>query len=298
MKRLRLIVLAAVPVVLLLAVFIASQTGAFSRLPSPPSGTVPEAVMRVAIAGVDRNAEWTPVVRVVGGLAMALVPSGCFAMGSTDAELEAAVDSCERFYGRGKCPHDFASMEQPVHRVCFETPFWIGRTEVSNREYGSSSSTDMETMYRGPHWPRESVNWDEARRFCAGRGLRLPTEAEWEYAARGPDGLIYPWGNEFDLEKVVSGRLSPEDVGFHRQVVSWVGAYDLSGGIAEWAADAVAPYSLHPSTADLSGGMRVVRGGSWFSFAAFLLRGAHREAFEPDHATSVIGVRCAGDLEP
>lgn len=289
---------AATVVVGSLLVFVGLRTGIVGGRSLPPSGPLPEAVARRAVTGVERNAEWTPIHRTVGGLAMALAPSGCFSMGSTDAELATALESCDRFYGRGKCPHDFGAAEQPVHRVCFEEPYWIGLTEVTNREYGSSSSTDMESMYRGPKWPRESVSWNEAQRFCRERGLRLPTESEWEYAARGPDGLIYPWGNEFDLEKVVSGRLSPEDVGFHRDVVSWIGAYDLSGGVGEWVADAYSPYASHPPAELPADGPHVVRGGSWFSFAAFLLRSAHREALDPNYATSVVGFRCAADFLP
>ena len=270
--------------------------------PGPvPEGPISEAQRQMAFDGALRNAEWQPILRRIGGLVMAIVPSGCFQMGSTDSELAVALDSCDRFYGEGKCPHDFAGAEQPVHQVCFDRPFWIGRNEVTNREYGSSSSTGVAGMYRGPSWPRETVTWQEANDFCRGRGLRLLSEAEWEYAGRGPDGLIFPWGNEFDLERVVSGRLSPENVGLQRDVMSWVGAYDLSGGIAEWVADWYGPYAeesaLNPP-GPATGERRVVRGGSWFSFAAFLLRAAHREAFDPGYASSVVGFRCGADFEP
>jgi len=265
-----------------------------------PEGPILETDRRLAFDGVHRNAEWRPILRRIGGLDMALVPSGCFRMGSTDAELAVALDSCDRFYGGAGCPVDFAGAEQPVRQVCFDRPFWIGRTEITNREYGSSSSTDMIAMYRGSNWPRETVTWQVANDFCRSHGLRLPSEAEWEFAARGLDGLIFPWGNDFDLERVVSGRLSPEDVGLHRDVMSWVGTYDMSGGIAEWVADWYGPYgeesALNP-VGPAEGDQRVVRGGSWFSFAAFLLRAAHRQAFDPGYASSVVGFRCAGDFE-
>jgi formylglycine-generating enzyme required for sulfatase activity len=263
-------------------------------------GPISQARRQRALDGVARNDDWEPVFQRIGGLAMALAPAGCYRMGSTHSELAVARDSCDRFFGQGRCPFDFAAAEQPVHPVCFDRPFWIGRTEVTNREYGSSSSTDMVAMYRGPDWPRETVTWSEADEFCRIRGLRLPSEAEWEYAARGPDGLIFPWGNEFDLERVVSGRLSPEQVGFHREVVSWVGAYDLSGGVAEWVADGYRPYpaplAVEPAT-PAAEDQRVVRGGSWFSFAAFMLRAAQREAFGPEYASSVLGFRCGVDFE-
>jgi iron(II)-dependent oxidoreductase len=155
-------------------------------------------------------------------------------------------------------------------------------------------------MYRGPDWPRETVTWDEASHFCQSRSARLPTEAEWEYAARGPDDLVFPWGNDFDPENLTSGRLSPADVGSVQAGVSWVGAFDLSGGVAEWVADWYGAYDLLGSTNPKGtpiGDQRVLRGGSWFSFAAFFLRTTYREAANPGTANSTIGFRCARDLE-
>jgi formylglycine-generating enzyme required for sulfatase activity len=140
---------------------------------------------------------------------MALIPAGCFNMGSTDLQLDEALDSCDRFYGATKCQYDFSQTEQPSHEVCFEQPYWIGVTEVTNQQYGSSSSTDMKAMYRAPSWPRETVTWAQALDYCQSRGARLPTEAEWEFAARGPDNLIYPWGNEFKPDFLIWGTLSP-----------------------------------------------------------------------------------------
>ena len=261
---------------------------------------VPQGVLGLARAGVSRNSHWDPILRLLDGLSMALVPAGCFTMGSTDTQLAFAVDSCERFFGAGKCQVDFRRAESPAHRVCFDNPFWIGETEVTNRTFGTSSSTNPDAMYRGPDWPRETVTWDEASHFCQSRGARLPTEAEWEYAARGPDDLVFPWGNDFDLENLTSGRLSPADVGSVQAGVSWVGAFDLSGGVAEWVADWYGPYDLLGSTNPKGppiGEQRVLRGGSWFSFAAFFLRTSYREAANPGTANSTIGFRCARDLE-
>jgi formylglycine-generating enzyme required for sulfatase activity len=283
----------------LVAAWIAVAGSPFRR--SAPTGPLTDEQTRRAHDGVESNAEWEPVTRRIEGLDMALVPAGCFTMGTTDPQLAEAQDSCDRFFGRGRCLVDFRSLEQPAHRVCHPAPFWIGLTEVSNREYGSSSSTDMVSMYRGPDWPRESVTWQEAAGFCESRGLRLPTEAEWEYAARGPDALLYPWGNTFDLHLVVSGRLSPEDVGLVEAGASWTGAYDLSGGVEEWVADRYGPYPTETRTASAGGdpdAPRITRGGSWFSFAAYPLRSAYREPRDPGYATSVVGFRCARDFSP
>ena len=260
----------------------------------------PRQVLELARAGVTRNADWQPITRRLGALEMALVPAGCFTMGSTDPQLDVAIDSCERFFGSGKCQVDFRRAESPAHEVCFGRPFWISETEVTNQLYGSSSSTDMQAMYRGPSWPRETVTWQEASRFCLAHNARLPTEAEWEFAARGPDSLIFPWGDEFDLDNLISGRLSPSNVASVHAGVSWVGAFDMSGGVAEWVADWYAPYPEASATGPQGppdGQQRVLRGGSWFSFASFFLRTSNRESASPDTANSTIGFRCVRDLD-
>lgn len=231
---------------------------------------------------------------------MALVPAGYFKMGSTDLQLAEALDSCNRFFGARKCQYDFSETEQPSHKVCFDQPYWIGVTEVTNKQYGSSSSTDLASMYQAPTWPRETVTWAKAFDYCQSRGARLPTEAEWEFAARGPDNLIYPWGDEFNPDFLISGTLSPGSAGLKEKGVSWIGAYDLSGGVQEWVADWYGPYSGEPQTnpaGPMAGDQKLARGGSWFSFASFFVRAAQRVPYDPDYASSVVGFRCARDFE-
>lgn len=256
---------------------------------------VPDGTMELARHGVTSNSDWDPIARRLDHLDFALVPAGCFSMGSTEAQLEIAVESCKRFFG-GKCQVDFTASETPAHMVCFDQPFWIQKTEVSNRLYGSSSSVDMR---KDPSWPRDSVTWYQASDFCQRHNARLPSEEEWEYAARGPDGLIFPWGNDFELEKVISGRLVPTGVGSIPSGSSWVGALDMSGSIAEWVEQ---PYHSYDSSETGTGdtgvsGKRVIRGGSWFSFSAFLLRSANREIAAPTTANSTIGFRCARNVD-
>jgi iron(II)-dependent oxidoreductase len=261
------------------------------------SRQLPDTAPELAAKGVSRNADWAPIVLRLDGLDMTLVPAGCFIMGSTDLQLVSAINSCERFFGSGKCQVDFRKSETPPHEVCFNHPFWIGQNEVTNRLFGSSSSTEM---YREPSWPRDTVTWYEASRFCLSHHARLPTEAEWEFAARGPDGRLFPWGDRFDLALVVSGRLSPENAGSIQAGASWVGALDMSGGVQEWVADWYGPYPASDETDPVdpqNGQQRVLRGGSWFSFAAFLLRTAHREPASPDASNSTIGFRCARDFQ-
>jgi formylglycine-generating enzyme required for sulfatase activity len=230
---------AAISAVLVLALIAVIPLVRARFLPDSP---LPESITKAARNGVARNGEWVPVIQALDGVEMALVPAGCFTMGSTDDQLVPAFESCDRYYGVYGCREDFAD-EQPAHEVCIGDPFWIDVREVSNRRYGSSSSTNMISMYRGPEWPRETVAWDQAAAYCAGRGGRLPREAEWEFAARGPDNLIYPWGDAFTDQYMGRAMGSPSDVGSEADDVSWVGAVDLGGSVSEWVADWYGPYS-------------------------------------------------------
>lgn len=263
-----------------------------SRLQS----TLPSRQEAMARSGVATNDGWEPVVRRFAGLEMVLVPSGCFTMGTTDLQLTEARESCNRYFGAMGCEVDFVSIEQPARKVCIPEPYWIGWTEVTNYQYGSSSSIEM---FRARGWPRETVTWAQAHAYCRQRGMRLPTEAEWEYAARGPDSLIYPWGDTFDERALAYFRLSPTRVASYERGRSWVGAYDLSGSILEWTSDDYRPHSeiSQPDGPSSEGQQRVAKGGSWFSRAAFQVRAAARVAHEPDFASSVLGFRCAKNFE-
>jgi iron(II)-dependent oxidoreductase len=256
--------------------------------------------IQAALSGVTKNADWTPTIHHFDGLDFALVPSGCFSMGSTESQMEEALSACKT-YGGENCPYVFDQIATRDAPVCFEKPYWINVTEVTNREYGSSSSTDMISMYRGPSWPRETVSWHEAITFCESIGARLPTEAEWEYAARGPDGLIYPWGNEMSASyREEAEMLNPDNVESIDIDTSWVGAQDMSGNVMEWVADvfdpASTPRAISPKAAQ-SPELRIVRGGSWASYQDFLLRTMQRVPYDTDFASSVVGFRCARDLE-
>src|SRR5579871_4802056 len=154
---------------------------------------------------VTTNSQWKPVVANFDGVEMVLVPSGCFMMGSTQEQIDALnqrhpetqrVDS-QNFFNR----------EGPQKRVCFEQPFWLDRYDVTNAQFahfhGVGASWSKRTSLNQPNQPVATVDQPEADNFCVKRGARLPTEAEWEYAARGPDDLIYPWGNVFVPDNAV-----------------------------------------------------------------------------------------------
>lgn len=217
-------------------------------------------------AGADP--QWTPVAQTFNGFEMVYVPAGCFMMGSAS----------------------FARDEQPVHEVCLEA-FWLDRYEVTNAQYGASG------YFSGGSRPRETVTWYAARDFCASRKARLPTEAEWEYAARGPQGWLYPWGNEFNPDNVVftaNSGWQTANVGSRPGGVSWVGAYDLIGNVWEWVSSAYRPYPYNAvdGREDDTGLDRVLRGGSWGD-KQDLLRATYRLTYSPRERGYSLGFRCA-----
>jgi formylglycine-generating enzyme required for sulfatase activity len=236
------------------------------------------------------NRDWTPVIQQIDSVEMVLVPAGCFVMGSTDEQIDYAVSLSGQ-------PGWFTD-EQPSHQVCFEEPFWIDRTEVTNAQFAafdgqaanSSNWTDSER-------PRENITWTEAKNFCGARGARLPTEAEWEYAARGPEGWIFPWGNTFLADSVVYDSNSGDHtsiVGSKPDGASWVGALDLSGNVSEWVADWYGPYPAEQQTNPTgasSGDTWVERGGA-FNVVDSFVRAASRLGYSPTGWDKDLGFRC------
>jgi len=210
-------------------------------------------------------------------------PAGCFWMGSVNGEAN----------------------EQPVHEVCFDVPFWIDRYEVTNEQFERLGGiADGETPWTEPNQPRTAVRWLTALKFCEGRGARLPTEAEWEYASRGPDSRTYPWGNEFVQDYVVSALNAdqPAAVGSKPGGVSWIGAYDLVGNVWEWTSTIYDPeqfpypYNSNDGRDEFSDDAtiaRVIRGGSFDDEASNVLRAANRFRYIPIGWSFYDGFRCA-----
>jgi serine/threonine-protein kinase len=198
---------------------------------------------------VMSNDQWTPVNVIVNSVEMVLVPTGCFVIGDDGEGVE----------------------------WCFAEPFWIDVTEVTNAEYGVASELCAEYSSAGGQ-PRICVDSFEASAHCESRGARLPTEAEWEYAARGPDGLVYPWGDDFVADNVVYARGETAPVGSKPGGASWVRALDMSGNVWEWVTSP-----------------RVLRGGSWEDVSTYILRADTRGRADPGDTGLNVGFRCARD---
>jgi formylglycine-generating enzyme required for sulfatase activity len=188
--------------------------------------------------------------------------------------------------------------ETPQHTV--ELPaFEISATPVTNAQYAAFV---VDGGAAPPHWPvpagREQhpvtfVDWDDANAFCAWAGGRLPTEAEWEKAARGSDGRIYPWGDEPDEGRAVVGRgmkrTATAEVGSLSEGTSPYGVLDMAGNAWEWTASWYGPY---PGPA-ADGTERVLRGGSYASPGLRWARCASRSRSHPCRRQAHIGFRVA-----
>lgn len=250
---------------------------------------------------VTRNTDWTPTIRDFDGVEMVLVPAGCFMMGSSDEQLAPVYESCEETFDIAQCQEWFF-VEQPAHEQCFDTPFWIDRYEVSNNQFiAFNGVADYNNPTLEGQCPRYQITWFEARAFCELRGARLPTESEWEYAARGPDTLLYPWGNAFLGENIAygsgGGTYWMEKIGTHHGGVSWVGAEDMIGNIAEWTSSIFASYPYDPTDgredATDRHSERVIRGGGWPITDIELFRAAMRGHYVPYRWGNADGFRCA-----
>ena len=193
--------------------------------------------------------------------------------------------------------------EGPQTEICFEELFWIDRYEVTNAQYrkcveDGKCTLPSEGLACSPYgdieydnYPVECVDWFQANDYAAWRGseYKLPSEAQWEYAARGPDNLIYPWGNTPVVDNVVGGH--PAEVGSKPSGASWVGAYDLSGNVWEWTSTIRQSYPYDANDGrennDNTDSSRVFRGGSW----NYHMRAAYRLALPPVIGSGDTGFR-------
>jgi sulfatase modifying factor 1 len=249
---------------------------------------------------------------------MVRIPAGSLWMGSEEPDVLSALADCVREPYGHRCTPTLFGNEMPRHAVELSS-YWIDRFEVRVSEYDRCVSVGQCTQrpiseatrrFDRPDYPVSRVSWDDARAYCAFRGARLPTEAEFERAARGVQARRYPWGELFNAHASNHGRfgwdvtdasdgfseLAP--VGSFEAGVSAEGVYDLAGNVAEWTSDRYVPsYEDGPARDPQGPGLgssssRVVRGGS-YAQPSFRLRGAARAFAEPSERRVSIGFRCA-----
>jgi eukaryotic-like serine/threonine-protein kinase len=249
-------------------------------------------------------------LRATDGMTMVNIPAGTFKMGNETGKSD----------------------EKPVHDVTLDA-FWIDLMEVTNAMFGkfvadTGYKTDAEkqgsgyvfdaakhtwTKVQGANWqhlrgpgsslngradhPVVQVSWNDANAYCKWAGGQLPTEAQWEYAARGPQSVTFPWGNDPPNDKLLNYNLNIGDttrVGSYPRGASWVGAFDMAGNVWEWVQDWYGAYSDSSQTnptGPVSGSNRVLRGGSW-SAGEDVARMAYRGGDAPDSRSGSVGFRC------
>ncbi len=231
---------------------------------------------------------------------MVLVPAGEFTMGMDESKLDKIVGTI----GGMVKYHDSAT---PAHTVNVDA-FYIDKYEVTNADYKKfieaigapiplsweDAGGDM-PKGKGKH-PVVYVNWENAVAYCEWVGKRLPTEAEWEKAARGTDGRLYPWGNKFSRKKLnfeKSRKNGTTKVGSYKKGISPYGCFDMAGNVWEWTADNYLPYPGNKHEDEFYGKERyVLRGGS-FMDAKYDAVTTMRSKFTPITDDENVGFRCA-----
>ncbi len=298
-------------------------------------GQTPQNVTGVQPSGVSES------LRTIAS-EVRLVTGGEFQMGTTPAEVVQAVDECTAGYGgaAGACQLSYGEDAQPQHPVTVSS-FNMEVTEVTYAQYvaflnemGPGSHRNgcfglpcvrtnieaaevSEILFDSANYsvtpalnnfPVSNVSWFGARAYCEAIGRRLPTEAEWERAARGDDGRIFPWGNLWNPDYAATSRSTNPvrvPVTEYSNVPSVYGQINLAGNVAEWVNDWYGDryYSLQQQSGNVidpqgpsSGSQRVVRGGAWSS-VPFFSRTPHRQSWEPNDPQPWIGFRCVEDID-
>jgi formylglycine-generating enzyme required for sulfatase activity len=257
---------------------------------------------------------------------MVYVPAGRFEMGSDEDGVDYAMQLCSEY--RDDCQRRWYEDQQPAHTVALDG-FWIDKYEVTNAQYEKCVEAGACRAPAVCNWgqptygkadkadhPAVCVDWQGAQDYCEWVGRRLPTEAEWEYAARGPAANLFPWGDTFEGTLANScdtnctqdwkytgyddGYAQTAPVGSYPDGVSWCGAEDMAGNVWEWVSDWYDSEYYRVSPAENPGGPssgehRVARGGSWRDGSNGELHLAAMRGYPgvPSLRTSNVGFRCA-----
>ncbi len=236
-----------------------------TETPIPEISTVTTIPTQTSVSPISTLGVDSTLISDKDGMVMDYVPVGTFPMGSNSWR-----DS------------------QPIHNVTLDA-FWIDETDVTNAMYAkcvslgacqppTNVSSETRTNYYGnsqfDNYPVVYVNWNMANSYCQWAGRRLPTEAEWEKAARGTDGRIFPWGNTIDRSyaNYNSWPGDTSNVRFYESGRSPYGAYDMAGNVWQWVSDwfdgdyyeTLGQNAINPQGPNTTTGVHVVRGGSWY----------------------------------
>ncbi len=270
-------------------------------------------------------------VSEIDGMILVYVSAGEFEMGSSADKGLAACQELYEPFGNVECERSWYEDGEPIHNVYLDA-YYIDQREVTNTQYkkcvedgacdlpwDTSSYTHVE-YYRNSqfdNYPVIYVSWYDAQAYCEWAGRRLPTEAEWEKAAGGENGLFYPWGNTFDGEMVNfcdsncaefnwaswanpnynDGYADIAPVGSYPTAASQYGVLDMAGNVWEWVADWYDEEYYNNSPFEnpkgpSSGEAHVLRGGSWREVGDFV-RTALRYTGYFEYSDNSIGFRCA-----
>jgi sulfatase modifying factor 1 len=257
---------------------------------------------------------------------MTLVAAGVFRRGSTSDNVTRFYEMCRK--ADKKCKRWWFKDETPLIRVQLNA-FWIDVYEVTNAKYlefvletghrpALDDTCETEKCKEGNLWkgneidniirhqPVTQVSWFDAVAYCEWRGKRLPTESEWEKAARGINGNVYPWGaihpkGKATFNRKWRGNITMTDVGIYPAGKSVYGLYDMAGNVWEWVADWYGYKYYKKKVRDNpkgpeTGEFKVVRGGSWVNHAD-TLHSAFRRWSRPEVRFNDTGFRCAKDAD-
>ena len=313
---------------------------------------VPTAAVRTTPVPPTATSEATHVLALVDtqtrsrdGMTMVYVPAGQFEMGMSGTQADQTLQVCNEV--NGDCEREWFRDEQPAHTVALDA-FWIDQTEVTNAQFVAFLNEQGNQVEEGVSWlepgagtrgivyghieqddgvfhpstgyedyPVIEVSWYGAVAYCAWVGGRLPTEAEWEYAARGPDGSMYPWGDTFDGARVNycdascfekwrdiaynDGYAKYAPVGSYPGGASWCGALDMVGNVWEWVNDWYSSYAHSPvenPQGPVSGTYRIMRGGSWYDERWRVCTAERKGSSASSYRMHWVGFRCVVSAHP